>query len=265
MAMKTATLALLAGSAAALPRQFKRATFTGHSHPAIIANGTYNGPAAADDTVYSDNWSGAVLAAPDGESFSYVVGTVPVPQAAEPSGQSGEHGSAAWVGIDGADGTDSILQAGCTTIIESAGSDPSVSCWYEVYPAPSYTFDNFSPSVGDPITITIALESAQGGTVTLTNGNTGQSVSQDATSDQANIVGHTMEAISEDFSTGNGLEPLANFGDIVFSSVSGTLSGNTVNLAGADVYNIKNSDGQVVTNSQLASDGSGVSIQYTGS
>jgi hypothetical protein len=97
--------------------------------------------------------------------------------------------------------------------------------------------------------------SSTSGTAVISNDSTGQQVSQDLTSDSA-LCQQDVEWIVEDFASG-GLVPFANFG-----TVATLYNGETIGAANAAVFDIVGSNGQVITQTQLA-DGS-VTVQYTG-
>jgi hypothetical protein len=103
--------------------------------------------------------------------------------------------------------------------------------------------------------------SSTSGTAVISNDSTGQQVSQDLTSDSA-LCQQDVEWIVEDFASG-GLVPFANFGTVEFTGTVATLyNGETIGAANAAVFDIVGSNGQVITQTQLA-DGS-VTVQYTG-
>lgn len=178
----TTVLALLAGSAAALPgalesRLAKRAGRPRHESAPNRKDTKY--------PQYSSNWAGAVQI---GKGFTYVEGTITVP---EVSGDASSAASA-WVGIDGDTCQTAILQTGV-----SFYGDGSFDAWYEWIPDYSHSFTNFGMNVGDQIKMIVDATSKTTGTATLENLTTGQKVSHKFTGTPSTLCETNAEWIVE--------------------------------------------------------------------
>lgn len=122
-------LSLLASTARALPN-IARADDdinAGQSLPLDLSSHNSSTPERFR-FISSNNWAGALVPAPDGESFVSASGTFNVPDVSQPDGDAGLHGAAAWVGIDGAQNKAAILQAGCKFVSTTAYGN-QYSCW----------------------------------------------------------------------------------------------------------------------------------------
>jgi hypothetical protein len=112
----------------------------------------------SDTSFTSDNWSGAAIQGDWTLAIGYWV--VPeVTEPGEPQGLEGGWNSASWVGIDGAYGSDDVLQAGVEQRVDSSGN-ASYTPWFEWfaprYPnSPAYIFQTnisgFTVSPGDTV------------------------------------------------------------------------------------------------------------------
>jgi hypothetical protein len=79
----------------------------------------------------SNNWSGGVIQG--NGNWTTAVGTWVIPTVSEPTEPQGEEGgwnSSSWVGIDGAFGSDDVLQAGIEQRVDGSGNTSYVA-WYE--------------------------------------------------------------------------------------------------------------------------------------
>jgi hypothetical protein len=89
----------------------------------------------ADTNFTSPNWAGATIQG----DWTVVIGHWVVPQVTEPGEPQGLEGgwnSASWVGIDGAYGSDDVLQTGVEQRVDDSGN-PSYVAWFEWF-APLY-------------------------------------------------------------------------------------------------------------------------------
>ncbi|PIL34607.1 hypothetical protein GSI_03386 [Ganoderma sinense ZZ0214-1] len=206
---------------------------------------------------FSSNWSGAVLVA-GSNTFKSVTGTFTVPTPREPSGGSGTHSASAWVGIDGDTCGNAILQTGIDFTI--SGSRTSFDAWFEWFPDFAHDFTGISVSAGNSITATVVATSLTGGTATLINHSTGQTVSH-TFSGQPALCQENAEWIVEDFSEGSSLVPLANWGTVTFTGVSAGLASGSQSPSGATIINMEQS-GRVLTS--VSSSSSSVTVEYTG-
>lgn len=177
----TTILALLAGSAAALPgalesRLARRARPRHESAPNRKDNRFPQ---------YSSNWAGAVQI---GKGFTYVEGTITVPEVRGDANSA----ASAWVGIDGDTCQTAILQTGV-----SFYGDGSFDAWYEWIPDYSHSFANFGINVGDQIKMIVDATSKTTGTATLENLTTGQKVSHKFTGTPSTLCETNAEWIVE--------------------------------------------------------------------
>ncbi|KAM5540679.1 hypothetical protein V8D89_005710 [Ganoderma adspersum] len=205
---------------------------------------------------YSSNWAGAVLSKTTA-TWKTVTGTFTVPTPKEPSGSSGAHYASAWVGIDGDTCGTAILQTGVDFNVN--GNSVSYDAWYEWYPDYAYDFSGISFSAGDSVKVTVTASSKTGGTATITNESTGKTVSH-TFSGQPSLCEYDAEWIVEDFSSGGGLVPFANFGAVTFTGASATPnSGSAVGPSGATLIDIEQNS-QVLTSVSTSS--SSVTVSY---
>ena len=215
--------------------------------------GSTNAVANATQVEYSSNWAGAVLTAPPpDETFNSVSGQFVVPTpSVPPGGGSGKYSAAIWVGIDGDTYGNAIWQSGID--ISISDSQISFDVWYEWFPNPAYDIQGFSVSGGDTIIITVSSSSKSEGSVTLENLSTGQSVTQSASAPSPNAVlgGQNAEWIIEDFDVGGSQVPFADFGTVLFTNAVASTSSQSVGSDGAAIIEIKDSNGNVLTDVSL--------------
>ncbi|KAG6041456.1 hypothetical protein E4U41_004190 [Claviceps citrina] len=205
---------------------------------------------------YNPNWAGAVLVS---KGFHYVEGTITVPKV---TGRQGVRldgaAAAAWVGIDGSECPQAILQTGV-----SFYTDGTFDAWYEWYPDYSHKWDDFKISVGDQIKMIVNASSVSSGYASLENLTTGQKVLQTIPKAPKPICGTTAEWIVEDFSNNDKLVPFANFGKITFVNNRAMDSTGVRTPAGADIYEIQEAQSKkILTKSQVI--GSEVTCQHLG-
>lgn len=207
-----------------------------------------------------------------------MTGTFTVPTPREPSGASGTHSASAWVGIDGDTCGTAILQTGVDFTVSGGRasfdgtSSPShailvicsqrraFSAWFEWFPDFAHDFSGISISAGNSITVSVTATSRTGGTATIVNHSTGQTVSH-TFSGQPALCQENAEWIVEDFSEGGGLVPLANWGTVTFTGVSAGTSSGTTTPAGATIIDMEQ-NGRVLTSVSASS--SSVTVSYTG-
>jgi len=276
--MKTtaATALLLAGFAAAAPtasrQAFERraARFAAAQRQSATFPYAVNGTAGADRislsknendgaeyVSYDSNWSGASTT---DTGINNVYGITNVPSVGVPPGGDGSttYGGSVWVGIDGGDGCDVILQTGITWTVN--GDGPSYSAFYEWYPAPSGTLD-IEINEGDEIVMQVYATSTTSGAAYITNKSTGQSTSQGFSGQQA-LCQQGAEWIFEDYSVSGGLIPLSSFSEVTINQA--TYAGSTTQGAGVDgatVIDISQ-NGQTLTSASASGDT--VQVSYTG-
>ncbi|KAI0323936.1 acid proteinase [Cubamyces sp. BRFM 1775] len=221
------------------------------SGPAALAGGD------ATASVYTTNWAGAVLVAGP-NTYTAATGSFIVPTPREPSGGSGFHSAAIWVGIDGDTCQSAILQTGVDITV--SGGETSYNAWYEWYPAAMSDFSGFAVRPGDNISATVIADSLTSGTATLINYSTGQEVTKILTSQPA-LCQENAEWIVEDYTESGGLVPLANFGTVTFTDALAGISTGGVSPAGATIFNMEQ-NGRVLTTASTSS--SSVTVNYIG-
>jgi hypothetical protein len=175
------------------------------------------------DEKYYKNWAGAAVI---GEGFTTVSGTlqiaapsIPIPSI-YPNGsqmptESG-YSYAAFVGLGGID-SNSLFQAGVMAVVNATATE--YLAWWEWYPTTPTYLDNFEVSTGDAISVDITATGPNTGTVTFTNQNTGQNLTQNCQGSLA-VNETTAEWIVEDpallSSTGQiTYWPFADFGTLL--------------------------------------------------
>ena len=132
--------------------------------------------------------------------------------------------------------------------------------WFEWFPDFAHDFTGFTLHAGDSITASVVATSLTGGTATLINHSTGQQVSH-TFSGQPALCQENAEWIVEDFSEGNSLVPLANWGTVTFTGVSAGLASGSETPSGATIINMEQ-NGRVLTSVSASS--SSVTVEYTG-
>lgn len=115
--------------------------------------------------VTSTNWSGAVITAASGKSFSDVSAEWVVPTVSQvPSKSVTTSDVSEWVGIDGYNSSD-VCQAGIQETVQTGSngqSTVSISAWTEWYPAGSQTISSSALKInaGDTIKVTVETTGA---------------------------------------------------------------------------------------------------------
>jgi hypothetical protein len=181
-----------------------------------------------DGTVTSENWSGYAVT---GTNITDVKGswivpavncpTVPTSPRSRNQGQQNQY-AAFWVGIDGYSsstveqvGTDSDCDAG----------KPQYYAWFEFYPHPSYSVNNFPVEPNDRISAEVSYNSSTKlFTVTLADETSGRSFSTSTSIPSA--ARSSAEWIAEAPSSGSTTLSLADFGTVDFGQ-NYTSVGNT--------------------------------------
>jgi len=115
-------------------------------------------------TIESTNWSGAVITAAKGESFSTVSAEWVVPTVAQvPIKGVTTSDVAEWVGIDGYNAAD-VCQAGLLEIVQTAHGHTTITCeaFDEWYPAAGNIVpaSSFQANPGDTIKVTVETSGA---------------------------------------------------------------------------------------------------------
>jgi len=215
-------------------------------------------PDAATET--STNWSGGVVFAPAGQSFSWVEGDWVIPDVDAPTENMWSYCSS-WIGIDG-DGSGDVAQIGieCDAFRSGASVTKYFYAWFEWFPEPEIMITNFPVSPGDMITALLCAGPGAGATEAfafLTNRTSGDSTSLsfDAPSGRT-LIGNSAEWIVEAPTVGGQQSSLADYGEVFFSvceTMLGTLGtgGTTVNGGTGDNINMDDSGGSMVSRGTL--------------
>lgn len=247
--MKYATvLGFLAGLAAASPQALRQRTpeERGPTRHHGVNRRPVHGPKQSPDgrVQYSTNWAGAVN---HGTGITKVSGVISVPQV---KASSKDKSGAAWVGIDGDNCQQALIQTG----IDFYG-DGSFDAWWEWIPDNVVFFDNFPLSVGDQIYMEIDATSKTTGTAILQNLSTGKKVTHQFKNTPSTLCETDVEWIVEDFAG-----DLVDFGTITFTNNTAHGSSGTITPAGADVLDIRPDGGSVETSCSIS--GTDVTCSY---
>jgi Peptidase A4 family/Putative Ig domain len=201
-------------------------------------------PSSSVPTVLSSNWSGYVeLNGP----FTTVTGTFSVPSllAGTPHGDL----LAEWVGIDGGDGDNSLIQAGFNESPDaSSPSGFDIQPWWEILPSAETFISSVQIHPGDQVTVNIAQISAGQWSIALTDDTDGQSFTIVRNySGPASTAEWIVEAltVSGKVATLAPYTPVVNFSDLGFSAATTKLQ---------EVVMVQDGD-QVSTPSALTANG----------
>jgi hypothetical protein len=103
----------------------------------------------------SGNWSGGIVHNPSGDKIWDVSANWRLPTPSLPSGAKNGilYTASSWVGLDGADGSGDVLQAGCDADVSTSGGQPQLQFnpWWEWYPAGSFWITNMPAKAGDEL------------------------------------------------------------------------------------------------------------------
>jgi hypothetical protein len=168
-------------------------------------------------TVLSSNWSGYVeLNGP----FTSVTGTFSVPSLVP--GTPNDDLLAEWVGIDGGNGDNSLIQAGFNeTPDPSNPNDTDIQPWWEILPSAETFITTVQIRAGDQVTVDIAQISGTQWSITLTDDTDGQSFNIDRSySGPASTAEWIVEAltVSGKVATLAPYAPVVSFSNLGFSA-----------------------------------------------
>lgn len=215
-----------------------------------------HGPRRAQaGTESSTNWSGGVVFAPAGQSFSWVQGDWVIPDVDAPT-ENQWYYAASWIGIDG-DGSGDVCQAGVECEVYRSGSSitRNIYPWWEWFPDNEMRITNLPISPGDLLTALLCTSGAGATTATvfLTNRTTGDSTSVGLTAPAGTtLVGNCAEWIVEAPTVDGAQSSMADYGQVFFSvceAFLGTIGsgGTTVNGGTGDNINMTDSAGNEVS------------------
>ncbi len=205
----------------------------------------------------STNWSGGVITAAPGESFSTVSAQWVIPTIAQvPINGVTTSDIAEWVGIDGYQSSD-VCQAGVYEEAQTSNGQTTLSCeaWVEWYPADAEFIPLSSFDVNPGNTISVTVETSGAGATEATfifdDETTGQTYETTLTAPTGtSLQGNSAEAIVEtpELISGNGQvsQPLlADFlnSPVTFDDVSATYSnGSAASLSSAQSIDLETKD-----------------------
>jgi len=193
-------------------------------------------------TVTNPHWSGCVVHAPAGQTFTWVVGEWNVPDVEPPKPGSGTWYSFAWIGIDG---TSDVTQIGTIQYVSRDGDgNISKQCyavhewWSDAPNAGDVTWkaiNNFPVDFGDTLIGLICMESTTDAWASLINVTKGVHISFDFTA-PANTASqeNQIEWVMECPGVTDVPQVLPNFGEIYFDSAMGGRGLDVLADAGTD-------------------------------
>ena len=186
---------------------------------------------AASTLTTSSNWSGYAaetsLANPSSNAVTSVSGTWQVPTVTG-SGKGTTY-SSVWVGIDGYSSS-TVEQIG--TEEDVSGGKASYYAWYEMYPNASVTLTSVSINPGDQISAEVQYETSGQFALSITDvtSRVSDTVYSAAPQTRRGTVAaqrSSAEWIVEAPSSGSGVLPLADFGQVTFTNASATIGTTT--------------------------------------
>jgi hypothetical protein len=191
-------------------------------------------PPGSTSTLDSSNWSGYIEL--DGP-FSEVTGTFSVPSLIAGTPRADQ--MSVWVGIDGGNGDNSLIQAGFNES-PSPGSPTGfvIQPWWEILPASETYINSVDVAAGDTVTVAIDQLSGTQWGITLTDNTNGESFTTDQT---YTGPASTAEWIVEALTVNGGVATLApyspnvSFSDLGFVGSVSTLQSVVMVQASAQV------------------------------
>jgi Peptidase A4 family len=219
------------------------------TQPEPPATGRPGGPGT------SRNWSGY---AASGGNFTSVTGTWTVPDALAAGGSAGA--DATWVGIGGVRSQD-LIQAGTQEAVSGNGR-VHYEAWIEMLPRPSRPIQ-LAVHPGDQVTVSIEDQGSDEWLIAFNNATTGQNYQQTVNYSSSHS---SAEWVEEAPSAGRRILPLANFGNIDFSSGSAVRDGqrqSISDLKARAITMIDRSGQALATPSPLGADGASFSVART--
>jgi hypothetical protein len=150
-------------------------------------------PSGSASILDSSNWSGYIEA---NGPFSEVTGTFTVPSL--DTGTPPVDQMSVWVGIDGGNGDNSLIQAGFNESPDPADAGGfAIQPWWEILPASETYIDSVEIQAGDTVTVAISQISGTQWGITLTDNTNGESFTTDQTySGPASTAEWIVEALT---------------------------------------------------------------------
>ncbi|KAI1375716.1 concanavalin A-like lectin/glucanase [Hypoxylon crocopeplum] len=198
---------------------------------------------------FDQNRAGAVLKAPDGDSFTSVTGTFTVPSL------TGANKLSIWVAIGDTLEQDVVLKGGVTY----ANGLTSFSAWYPDNQTDITT--EVPVAAGDSITVTASVSATDKstGTIVVENITQGkkstQTVPVPAKADPSTLTSLAADWFVQAYQNAGELVQVPRFGTVTFTKCSATLaSGATVGPTGAGVFEIQGTSGQIYSTTTATTD-----------
>lgn len=199
--------------------------------------------------VYDRNRAGAVLKAPAGDSWKSVTGTFTVPSL------TGTSKLSIWVAIGDTVEQDIILQGGITY-------NQGLSSWVAWFPGnQTVTTSQVPVAASDSITVTVTLNSATQGAVTIENKTQNKKVSKTVAA-PAGISQDRFTAMAADwfvqaYQAAGELVKTPKYGTVAFTDCSATLAsgGASVGTTGAGRFEIQGTSGEVFSKTTISTNG----------
>lgn len=216
-------------------------------------------------TVTNDHWSGCVVHAPSGQTFTWVLGQWNVPDVQPPTTGSGKWYSFAWIGIDG---ISDVTQIGTIQYVSRDGDGQiSKKCYavHEWWTDTWIAIDNFPVNFGDTMIGLICMESTTEAWANLINVTTGAHISFDFSA-PANTTSqeNQIEWVMEHPGVTDESPQLPNFGEIYFDSAMGGRGLDFLADAGTDTV-INMVEDNVTVATTTVETPTLIKIAYTGS
>jgi Peptidase A4 family len=226
---------------------------------------------AAHGTETTDIWSGAVVHAPAGDSFTWVEGEWTVPNAFPPphAVDGVWYSASTWIGIDGIDGSGDVLQAGCDSDVMTSGGtiQRQLNPWWEWYPAGSFWISNLPVAQGDTMDGVICVDAGSTTTATiyLLNVTSGVGASFRATApSRTSLVGNCAEWVVERLEIDTNTPELARYGDVYFAAANaGTVANALLNAGDGNVIDMVDSGSNIISTGLIETP-TLVQVRYTG-
>jgi hypothetical protein len=214
----------------------------------------------SDAVETSTNWSGGVVFAPSGQSFSWLQGDWVIPDVDAPT-ENQWYYCANWIGLDG-DGSGDVCQAGIECEVYRSGTSitRNIYPWWEWFPESEVMISNLTVSPGDMVTLVLCAGPGAGSTnatAYFTNRTTGDATSVGFTAPgQTTLVGNCAEWVVEAPTVGGQQSAMADYGEVFFSvceAFLGTVGGggSTVDGGTGDSINMDDSAGNEVSAGNL--------------
>jgi peptidase A4-like protein len=215
----------------------------------------------------STNWSGAVVAQPSAaESLVTVTGQWTVPNVSPPLSawngtgfNDGTYICAVWVGLDGWNGTNDVLQSGTNSVVTVSDGQVtarSYYAWIEWYGNPWTPESDFPVEPGDSILCTVCAPFGNAhGTAMFTNHTTGLAMNYGIDPPPGvTLTGNVAEWIVEDPAQSSGsLYPFPNYGLTIFTNCGAGSKNVSLNLNSSCPVNLLSGSGTVISEATIES------------